>query len=215
MMAQSEQQIPFYRGLGWQLVSILFHPLFIPGYITAFLLYIHPFAFAGENDWYKKIKLLSVLVSTAFFPAFTVFLLRQLGFAASLQLRSQKERIIPIVASMVFYFWIFYVSKNQPDNPPELVQMLCAVFISSIISLTANNFIMISLHAIAMGVLAGFFLYAAWTSLLPMGVPLAAALLIAGLVCTARLALGAHNVQEMAMGFLTGLASMAIAVWVV
>ena len=203
---------------GWiigQLISIIFHPLFIPGYITAFLLYIHPFAFMGENEWYKKVKLISIVVSTAFFPAFTVFLLKQLGFAASFQLKTQKERIIPIVASMVFYFWIFYVSKNQPDNPPELVKMLCAVFITSIIALTANNFIKISLHAIAMGVLVSFFVYQAWTSLIPMGIPLSVSIFIAGLVGSARLKLEAHSLPELGWGFATGIVSMVIAVWVV
>ena len=39
------------------------------------------FAFAGENEWYKTLKLASVMVSTTLFPAFTVFLLKQLGFA--------------------------------------------------------------------------------------------------------------------------------------
>lgn len=196
-------------------ISILFHPLFIPSYICFFLLYLHPFAFAGESELFKKIKLASVFISTAFFPAFTVFLLKQLGFATSFQLRTQKERIIPIVASMVFYFWIFYVAKNQGDNPTELVQVLCASFVSSIIALTANNFIKISLHGIAMGVLVGFFVYLAWVSVVPMGLPLAASLLIGGLVGTSRLALGEHDQKELIAGFVTGLISMAISLVVI
>ncbi len=198
-----------------QVLSFIFHPLFIPGYITLFLLYLHPFAFAGSTEWYKTIKLASVMVSTTLFPAFTVFLLKQLGFAGSIRLETQKERIIPIVASMVFYFWIFYVSKNQADNPPELVKMLCAVFISSIIALTANNFIKISLHTIAMGVLAGFFIYMSWTSMIPMGVPLSVALLIAGAVGTARMVASDHTVPEIVWGYAAGLVSMFVAVWVV
>ena len=197
------------------LVSILFHPLFIPSYIAAFLLFLHPFSFAGDSDLYKKIKLASVFVSTAFFPAFTVFLLKQLGFASSFRLRTQQERIIPIIASMVFYFWIFYVAKNQGDNPTELVQMLCAVFVSSIIALTANNFIKISLHGIAVGVLSGFFLYQAWVSFIPMALPLMVAILITGMVGTARLILGEHDYRELIAGYLTGLVSMAISILVI
>ncbi|WP_290794266.1 hypothetical protein [Flavihumibacter sp. UBA7668] len=197
------------------LISILFHPLFIPTYITAFLLFLHPFAFMGDTELYKKIKLVSVFVSTAFFPAFTVFLLQRLGFATSVRLKTQKERIIPIIASMVFYFWIFYVAKNQGDNPTELVQVLCASFVSSIIALTANNFIKISLHGIAMGVLSGFFIYLAWTSLIPMTLPLMIALFISGLVGTARLILGEHEPRDLAAGFLTGLVSMAISIVVI
>ena len=203
----------FLRVFG-EIISYVFHPLFIPGYITAYLLYIHPLAFAGETDIRKHLKLISVVLSTALLPAFTVFLLRQLGFVQSIQLRSKKERIIPIVASMVYYFWIFYVSRNLPDNPPELVQMLCAVFISSIISLTANNFIKVSLHTIAMGVLAGFFIHLAWVSIVPVGVALSIAVLVAGLVASARLMVSDHTVRELVWGFAIGLVSMIIAVWV-
>lgn len=209
--AEPEQTPAPLRVFG-HLLSFIFHPLFIPAYITAFLLYLHPFAFAGENEWYKTLKLASVMVSTTLFPAFTVFLLKQLGFAGSIHLKEKKDRIIPIVASMIFYFWIFYVSKNRPDNPPELVQMLCAVFVSSIIALTVNNFIKISLHTIAMGVLAGFFIHLAWNSEIPMGMPLSIALLIAGAVGTARFAVSDHTVKEIVWGYATGLASMLIAV---
>ncbi len=201
---------PLPRFFG-ELVSVLFHPLFIPTYITAFLLYVHPFAFMGDTDYYKLIKLLSVVVNTCFFPAITTLLLKKLGFISSLRLPTRQDRIIPVIASMIFYFSIFYVSRNQVDNPPELVAMLGAIFISSIIALTLNNFMKISLHAIAMGVMVGFFALLAWNSLIPMGMPLALALLIAGLTGTSRLLLQAHTSKELTTGFLTGIASMLIA----
>ncbi len=201
---------PFRKGLG-EIISFIFHPLFIPGYITAFLLYLHPFAFMGASSSYKIMKLVSVLVSTCFFPAITVLLLRQLGFISSVKLPTRQDRIIPIVAAMIFYFWIFYVSRRQPDNPPELVQMLGAVFISSILALTLNNFQKISLHGIAMGILVAFFVTLAWHSQINMAAPLAAALLVAGLTGTARLLLAAHSPRELLNGFLTGIVSMLVA----
>lgn len=200
----------FFGGL----ISVVFHPMFIPGYITAFLLYLHPYAFMGDSAYFKLIKLLSILVNTCFFPAITVFLLRRLGFISSIHLPNRQDRIIPIIASMIFYFSIFYVTRNQPDNPPELVVMLCAIFTSTILALTLNNFTKISLHAIAMGILVGFFVWLGWKSLLPMGLPLAVSILVAGLVGTARLALQAHTPRELVAGFVTGLASLFIATWV-
>ncbi|MFT4022269.1 MAG: hypothetical protein QM664_00635 [Flavihumibacter sp.] len=201
---------PLPRFFG-ELVSVVFHPLFIPSYITAFLLYIHPFAFMGETSYYKFVKLLSVAINTCFFPAITTLLLKKLGFISSLRLPTRQDRIIPIIASMVFYFSIFYVSRNQADNPPELVVMLGAVFISSIIALTLNNFMKISLHGIAMGVMVGFFAALAWRSLVPMGMPFAVALIAAGLTGTARLLLGAHTTKELRAGFVAGVLSLAIA----
>src|SRR4051812_46214989 len=84
--------------------SFLFHPLFIPAYLAAFLIYLHPYAFSDFNRHQKLLRLISVVLITGFFPAFTVFLLRRLGFASTIFLRTQKERIIPYVASMFFYF---------------------------------------------------------------------------------------------------------------
>src|SRR3954463_15015449 len=75
--------------------SYLFHPLFISVYVAAYLIYLHPYAFAVFDPRQKFLRLLSVFVITVFFPAFTVFLLWRLQFAESVQLRSQKERIIP------------------------------------------------------------------------------------------------------------------------
>src|ERR1700709_2786476 len=78
-----------------KIISYVFHPLFIPAYISAYLIYVHPYLFAGYDSNQKFIRLVSVFVITAFFPALTVFLLWRLQFAESIYLRTQKERIIP------------------------------------------------------------------------------------------------------------------------
>ena len=54
--------------LAAQLISWVFHPLFIPVYVTIFLLYIHPSAFVALNEKTKVFKLLFVFVNTALFP---------------------------------------------------------------------------------------------------------------------------------------------------
>src|SRR5882757_9399510 len=77
--------------------SFVFHPLFIPSYIAAYLLFAHPYAFAGVSPMMKFFRFFSVFFVTAFLPAFSVFLLRQLRFIDSIYLRSQKDRIIPYI----------------------------------------------------------------------------------------------------------------------
>ena len=196
-------QPKWLRGLA-QLVSILFHPLFIPSYLAGFLLKIHPYASMGLNPMQKTFKLISIFVSTAFFPAFTVFLMKQLGLAESVSLKTQKERIIPIIASMIFYFWVFYVSKNQPENPVMLTEMLLAVFIGSIAALMCNIYFKISLHALAMGSMVTFFIYVALNTPLPMGFYLSLAIMVAGLVCTARMIVSDHFLSEIWAGFFVG-----------
>src|SRR5690348_12119562 len=91
------------------IVSYIFHPLFIPAYVMAFLLYAHPYAFIGYDDRMKMLRLASVIVSTLFLPAFAIFLLWRLEFIKSIFLRTQRERIIPYVIAITFYFWVWYV----------------------------------------------------------------------------------------------------------
>ena len=192
-------------------ISYIFHPLFIPFYLSCFLLYVHPFAFAGMDENVKFFRAVSVFMLTAFFPAFTVFLLRRLDFIGSVFLRTQKERIIPYVASMFFYFWIFYVSKNLTGNSPLFVMLMLAVFISSITSLMANIYFKVSMHAIAMGVMLSFFIIMTLQPNVDLTAYLALAAITAGVVCTARLLVSDHRPFEVYAGFVLGVISQLIA----
>src|SRR5262245_41217691 len=92
---------PVGLRIAGHLVSFVFHPLFIPALVTAFLLYVHPLAFAGFPDKRKGLILIAVFFSSGFLPAFSVFLMWRLGFVDSIFLRTQKERIIPYSAAII------------------------------------------------------------------------------------------------------------------
>ena len=104
------------KGLA-SIVSYVFHPLFIPTYVFLFLLKAFPYEFADITDWQLQMRLFGVFWLTAFFPAFAVFLLWRLKFSESIFLRTQKERIVPYVISMFFYWWMYYLSRNFQDQP--------------------------------------------------------------------------------------------------
>jgi hypothetical protein len=190
------------RLLG-HLVSYIFHPLFIPSYIGAFLIYVDPYAFAGMTDKAKMFKLISVIFSTTFLPLFSVALMKQLGFIKSIFLRDQKDRIIPYIVCMIFYFWAWYVAKNLHDNP-AYVAMLLAVFLSCIAGMMLNIYYKVSMHTLAMGALFVLFLWMAFSGNLATGTYLSVAIFITGLVCTARLIVSDHNAFEIYSGLLAG-----------
>ena len=98
-------------------VSVVFHPLFVPVYITLFVLYLHPLLFAGYIDLMKMRLTATVFVNLTLLPAATVFLCWRLKFISSLYMNSQKERIIPLAAAMIFYFWCWFVLKNNGGIP--------------------------------------------------------------------------------------------------
>ena len=183
----SVQQTPFplpqpriFKALG-SFFSYLFHPLFISVYVSAYLIYIYPYEFAVFDQKQKFLRLLSVFLITAFFPAITVFLLWRLKFAESIYLRTQKERIIPYVASITYFFWAFYVSRNLPGSPAVMTFFFLGTFLAASAALMANNYFKISMHAIGVGGAAAFMVLLGVASGESMGVPIAVATLITGI----------------------------------
>ena len=194
-----------------KIISYLFHPLFIPAYLAAYVIYIHPYAFAMLDEKQKLIRWLSVFVTTAFFPAVTVFLLWRLKFASSIFLKTQKERIIPYVTSVIYFFWAFYVSKNLPGSPPVIVFLFLGIFLSTSAALMANSYFKISLHGLGVGGAAAYMILLSMASMQSMGLVIAATTIVAGLVCTSRLIISDHRPFDIYWGVIIGAVSQYVA----
>lgn len=187
------------------LFSYIFHPLFIPLYITFFLEFVHPTYFSGFSVAGKKKVLLLIALNAVAFPAITVLLLKGLGFIDSLFLRTQRDRIIPYIASGTFFFWTQYVLREQNQVPRILVAFMFGVFISSSAALIANIYYKISMHAIGMGGVAGLFIVIMLQNTMLMTWPLSLAFLLAGLVCTSRMIVSDHRPKEIYSGLMVGM----------
>ncbi len=184
--------------------SFVFHPLFIPFYVCWFLAFVHPSYFSGFSHSGKIRIILMVTLNVVAFPAISVLLLKALGFIDSIFLRTQRDRIIPYIASMTFFFWAQYALREQQEIPRILVAFMFGVFISSAAALIANIYFKISIHAIAMGGLVGIFFVIMQQHTMLMTWPLSAAVLIAGLVCTSRFIVSDHTPKEIYSGLLIG-----------
>jgi hypothetical protein len=201
-----------------QFISYLFHPVFVPMYVIAFLVFVHPYLYAGFHPVLKNTAVMgAAFMAFTFFPVITVLLLKGLKFIDSVYLDSQKDRIIPLVACMIWYFWLWYIwrnfgkTANAIDMPAVAVKFALASFISTIIALMANIKMKISLHAIAMGVMLAFMCLLAFSQELNFGAYLSIAVFITGIVCTARLIVSDHRPVEVYGGLLAGIASMLVA----
>ncbi|HMU09815.1 MAG TPA: hypothetical protein PKC54_07425 [Ferruginibacter sp.] len=199
-----------------QLFSVAFHPLFIPTYVVVFLLNFHPSYFSGFGYGAKLMLLLTTILNTAFFPAFSVLIMKGLGFIKSVFLPVQQDRIGPYLAAMIFYFWaarVFF--KFEPQLSPVLPSFMTGVFLTTVAALILNIFFKISMHAIGCGGLIGIFIVIMNSNSMLMTWPLAAALLISGLVCTARFIVSDHSSKEIYVGLFVGLACQIIAAFVI
>lgn len=198
-------------GIFGQLVSIIFHPLFIPTYIFCLLMEVVPYEFANISQWELTLRLFSCFWWTAFLPAFAIFLLWRLQFVNSILLKTQKERIAPFIIVMLMYWWMYYLSRNFTDQPFVLRFFYMGIFLSSVVGLILNSFLKISLHGMAAGggVMAiGLF---SWYYGIPLWLYLMGAVLMAGLVATARMLVSDHSNREIYLGLLMGAACQLLA----
>lgn len=186
------------------LFSIVFHPLFITTYVTAYLIFIHPYAFAADSDALRWFRLARVVFNTTFIPLFAVFLMWRLGLIESLFLRTGKERIIPYVAAMICYFWAWLVTRNLGDSPAYFVHFMLGTFLAICLAFIMNIYIKVSMHTIAMGGAVVFFLLQAFSETDTTGIYLSISLLVAGLVGTSRLIVSDHRPVEIYLGYIAG-----------
>jgi hypothetical protein len=193
------------------LISWIFHPLFIPLYVTIFLSFIHPYAFVALNENRKILKLIFVFVNTALFPGLAVFLMWRLKFIQSIYLRTQKERIIPYAAAMIFYFWAWYVSRSLQDKEEIFTGFLFGSFLTVVAAWMANIYFKVSMHAMAMGGMLFFVLWLSFSDDGTSGLYPSIILLITGIVCTARMIVSDHRPFEIYSGLLIGIFCQALA----
>jgi hypothetical protein len=174
-----------------------------------------PYEFAGITEWQLKMRLFGVFWLTAFFPAFAVFLLWRLGFSNSIFLRTQKERIVPYVISMFFYWWMYYLSRNFQDQPIVLKFFFMGIFLSTVFGLILNNYFKISLHGMAAGGGAAAIVLFSLYYGASMGGLISLAIILVGLVCTARFLVSDHTNKEIYTGLLVGISCQIFAYWFV
>lgn len=209
----AEVRRPAVLAIPAKVISVIFHPIFVPVYVVYFLINVHYNLFASFTEWGRTKVLIMSLLMYAFFPIVTVLLLKALGFIESVFLRTRKDRIIPFIACIIWYFWIWHVWRNipEPGYPREMVVFAMAAFFTASAGFMANIYMKISMHALAMGTALAFMVFLAANQGIPYGIYLACAIFLTGLVCTARMLVSDHSQREIYTGLLIGILSIPIA----
>jgi hypothetical protein len=206
---------PFLLKALAQIFSFVFHPLFVSLYVVFFIAFIHPSYFAGFSHADKKNTLLIVVLNTIFFPSIVILLLKALGFINTIFLHTQKDRIVPYMATSIFIFWTYTVFKEQARYPTIVSAFIFGVFLAASGALLANIYFKISMHAIGMGGLVGIGVIIMQSNTILMTWPLCVALLVAGLVCTSRLIVSNHTSKDIYTGLAVGFLGQIIASFIV
>ncbi|HEX4956717.1 MAG TPA: phosphatase PAP2 family protein [Lacibacter sp.] len=193
--------------------SYLFHPLLLIVWVSLYLLYVNDTIFLGLDSFDRLKVFLRIISTSVLLPLITVLLLKALGFIQSIQLHTQKERIIPYVACITFFFWSYYVARQLHD-PAPLKAFLLTLFVSASAALIINNYFKVSMHAIGAGSLLAFFILLLFNGKVESGVPITLAVFIAGITCTSRFIAGKHHPFDIGFGFVLGCITQLICWWI-
>ena len=199
-----------------RIFSWLFLPLCAPLYALAIVMFTQSSErdFLEPNSLYilrdeHKFGIIYIFGLFSFIiPALTVLFLRIQGRVDSIMLNDRKERYIPAIVTTVsgialLYMLIAYV-PNQINGFRFLLGLALGSFITVICCTIITFRYKISLHAAGMGILAGF-LVAYDAHMLDFNILyVALVFLFSGIVMTMRMVLGAHNLSQCLLGFLTG-----------
>lgn len=214
------QQTQFPEGVTFaaKLFSYVLHPLFLPLLVTFMTVtalpeYFTAFRLASMRFDYD-ILYFRVASISLFFPLLVVLLSRALGFVTSIQMETQRDRIIPYVATIIFYFWAFYTFFREGSAPNFFTSFFLGSFITVSICLVANNFIKISMHTTGWGGVIGYFVVLMAGLGLNVAIPLAVIFVLAGIAATSRLVLSAHTTWEIYIGLFTGILAQLVAWWI-
>lgn len=211
--------------LGAKLISFIMHPLFMMSYVLLILLKYNPYLFGMPKSG-LDLLLISVVMLSVFFPLVAIAMMKQLDMIDSFQMETRKERIGPLIATGIFYLWLYLNIKDNTGVSEAFSFFVLGTVIALFTAFFINNFSKISLHAVGMGgLVTGIFLIrqyftydAANFSLGSLGVfsvhinvILLAVILLCGLVASSRLLLKAHKSQDITGGLIVGVIAQLIA----
>jgi hypothetical protein len=196
-------------------ISVIFHPVFVPAMMFAVLIFFCPSALFGIAEKQKVWWLITMSYTSVLFPLLTVFLMWRLKFITSMNMPTDRERLGPLIASMLFYFWVFWLFHKQFHAPQLIQTLLFGVFLTTVLSFLGTIFFKISLHAAAWGGISMFGIFCILNQI-EYALPIfCIALLLAGIIASARLYLNEHKPYEIYMGFIVGIIGQSIAYFII
>lgn len=188
--------------------SVLLHPFIMPTYGVVALLY-GP-AYISILPGMLKLYIVAIfLLSTLFFPAFTIGVLKYLKIIPDLSLTTQRERTLPLLVVAVGYV-MCYILLSRYLVIGLLPQLLIGAVGVIIVCFAVNLFWKISFHMAAIGGVIGFLIFVTMRGYGDMTAQWLLFTVLAGGLGTARLYLGSHTIMQVLAGFCGGVGVMLL-----
>lgn len=192
-----------------KIVSILFHPVFVPT-ITVFLVVkIYSNIIILENQ--AGIILIGTCVFSLILPLLSVFILLLTKKIDSLEMPKKEERFLPILFASIWMILGFYFMKEIFSYAPIMKSIYLGAIYVMLIALLITKKWKISLHMLAIGGATGVFIMLEFLFGQNLML-LLITILISGILGFSRLSLKAHSLNQIYAGFIVGNIVMGLSI---
>jgi hypothetical protein len=196
-----------------RVLSVVFHPLFIPTYFFAFLSWALPTSLEPVSPPLHGKFLIFIFLITCLLPLLNVGIFKAFGTIRSYAMPERKERLMPFVFISLIYVAVTYLfhlhaKMNLNDN---FMKLMVVIDLLIIVATIATFFFKVSVHSVSMWGLIGMLVpLNKITEVNTLFYPTLGVIVLAGFIMGARLQTGAHSPREVMWGAVLGLATSAI-----
>ena len=191
-----------------RVLSVIFHPLFIPTYFFLLLWWALPTSLEPISPELQGKFLIFVFLVTCVLPLLNVSIFKTFGAIKSLAMPDRKERLLPftfiaIIYIAVTYLFHVYARMNLNDN---FLKFMVIIDMLVVVATIATFFFKVSVHSVTIWGLIGILVpLNKITEVNTVFYPTLGVIALAGFIMAARLQSGAHDPREVMLGAVLGL----------
>ena len=185
-----------------QFIAYLLHPLLMPTWLFATMMFYFPASIQPTQAWILIIIL--IFGMTFILPLLNMLFFKMTGTIQNFQLQDRRDRVLPFIFVTIVYAGIT-IMIFWKMNFPLVFKLMVIITGLSVLATISTFFFKISVHALATGGMVGILL--AFVTLLAtfeLMFPSICILILAGITMSSRLLLNAHNAKEVTWGGILG-----------
>jgi hypothetical protein len=187
-------------------LSVVLHPLLLPTYLYAFILYYLPAPVLSLPMQSRWIVLGMILFTTFLIPALGAYTMVRIGHLDSMEMDRREQRRLPLLFTGLCYSITSYLLYQEQAFDEIFYFIMVIITASVLLTYGISLFWKISAHSVGLGGALGLLILI--HNIVPeveMLFPIATGFVLSGAVLSARLALHAHTPAEVYAGFGSGL----------
>ena len=191
-----------------RVLSVIFHPLFIPTYFFLLLWWAVPTSLEPISPELQGKFLVFIFLVTCVLPLLNVSIFKTFGTIRSFAMPERRERLLPFAFIAVIYIAVTYLfhlhaRMNLNDN---FLKFMVIIDMLVVMATITTCFFKVSVHSITIWGLIGILVpLNKITEVNTIFYPTLGVIALAGFIMAARLATGAHNPREVMLGAVLGL----------